>query len=59
MCWFLYDLMRSLQYQNFDSALKSLIATRRKKFFGDKVSKCNSKLSENVSKMSCDWLGDL
>ena len=52
-------MVLSLQYQNFDFALKSPIATRRKGFFRDKVSQFNSKLSINFSKLSCDWLGDL
>ena len=45
--------------KNIDFVIKSAIATRRKEFFQDKVSKFNSKLSINVSKLSCDWLGDL
>ena len=49
---FPWEVLLSLQYQNFDFALKSLIATRRKGFFRDKVSKFNSKLSINVSKFS-------
>ena len=56
---FPWGVVLSLQYQNFDFALKSPRATRRKGFFWDKVSEFNLKLSINVSKMSCDWLGDL
>ena len=56
---FHWEMVLSLQYQNFDFALKSPIATRRKGFFRDKVSQFNSKLSINFSKLSCDWLGDL
>ena len=46
---FPWEVVLSLQHQNFDFALKSPIATKRKGFFRDKVSKSNSKLSINVS----------
>ena len=56
---FPWEVVLSLQYQNLDFALKSPITTRRKGFLRDNFSKFNSKLSINVSKLSCDWLGDL
>ena len=56
---FPWEVVLSLQYQNFYFALKPPIATRRKGFFRYKFSKFNSMLSINVSKLSCDWLGDL
>ena len=56
---FPWEVILSLQYQNFDFGIKSQIATRRKGFFRNKVSKFNSKLSINDSKLFCDWLGDL
>ena len=40
---FPWEVVLSLQYQHFDSPLKSLIATRGKELFRDKV----SKLSQN------------
>ena len=41
---FPWEVVLSLQYQNFDFALKPPIATRRKGFFGDEFAEFSSKL---------------
>ena len=56
---FPWEAVLSLQYQILDFALKSPIAARRKGFFQNKISKFSSQLYINISKVSCDWLGNL
>ena len=48
------SLVISLLYQLLDLALKSLRATIKKRFFWARVSKVNSKMSRNDTKLSDD-----
>ena len=56
--WICFQI-ESWKYKFFAVALKSATAKTKKETLWNKLSKFSSKLSEDFSKLSCDWMEDL